>query len=508
MAGVKKRFRRSRLSLPRRPLEWGLAVLAVALVAIAITSLGSGSSSSSAATRRTATSGKGVVQSTVSGNGTLEPAQKVELSFGASGEVTAIYVKAGEEVTKGKVLAEIDSSSARASLASAEAQLLEAEEAVEKAAEAEEEESEEVAYTGGASAVSADLTTEATATAATASAEETTTPAADEKEGPGKEETATPKAPQEVPSTEAESGASTEEMAPESTVESSAPSGAAESGAAGGTTVSLPTAEANLREAELTLKSARQEVRETTLRAPFSGTIAQVSGSVGETVSSGSSSSGGGGSSEASISGPGASGGGSSESSGSFMVLAQVHRLKMEVSFSESDIGKVRKGQTATVSVSSMEGTELAGEVVKVGVLPSEGSSSVVEYPATILVTQSAKGVRAGMSASAEVVVEQVKDAITVPSEAITGKSVTVEEDGKEVTKSVETGLVGDETTQVISGLKPSETLILPETTVATGGLGGEGGSESGAFPGGGAFPSLGGGGFSPPSGGFAGGAP
>ena len=149
------------------------------------------------------------------------------------------------------------------------------------------------------------------------------------------------------------------------------------------------------------------------------------------------------------------------------MVLAQLHRLKMEVSFSESDIGKVRKGQTATVAVDSMEGTELAGEVTKVSVLPSEGSSSVVEYPATILLTQSAKGLRAGMSASAEVVVEQVKDAVTVSSEAITAagasKTVTVEEGGKEVTKTIKTGLEGDETTQVISGVKAGETLVLPE---------------------------------------------
>ena len=131
----------------------------------------------------------------------------------------------------------------------------------------------------------------------------------------------------------------------------------------------------------------------------------------------------------------------------------------MEVSFSESDIGKVKVGQSATVSVSSMEGTELAGRVTKVDVLPSEGSSSgVVEYPATITLTQSAKGVRAGMSASAEVVVEQVENALTVTSEAITsgpgGGSVTVLEDGKEVQRSVTTGLKGDETTQVLSGLK------------------------------------------------------
>ncbi len=117
-------------------------------------------------------------------------------------------------------------------------------------------------------------------------------------------------------------------------------------------------------------------------------------------------------------------------------MLAQLDRLKMEVSFSESDIGKVEVGQPATVSISSMEGTELAGRVTKVDVLPSEGSSGgVVEYPATILLTQRAQGLRAGMSASAEVVVEQVADAVTVPNEAIASgpsKTVTVSEDGRE----------------------------------------------------------------------------
>ncbi|HVV91719.1 MAG TPA: biotin/lipoyl-binding protein [Solirubrobacterales bacterium] len=540
---TRPRLRRPRrLPLPRRPLEWGLAIVAAVLIAIGVTSLGGGSAAGSAATKRTATVGKGVVQSTVSGNGTLEPAQKVELSFGASGEVTAIEVKAGETVKKGQVLAEVDSSSARASLASAEAQLVEAEEAVETAAEAEEEENEteDAVYAGGATTELVGLMSE-DGTAATKEeepkaeepeAEEESSASAKAKEGAekakegteAKEETAKPKASkEEAAAPETEGATSTEgsgassgatESATPAAESSSSSEPSSGSDAAAGASVSLPTAEANLREAELAVRSARQEVRETTLRAPISGTIASVSGSVGETVTAGSSS--GGGTSEASS--PEA-GGGESTGSGSgsaFIVLAQLHRLKMEVDFSESDIGKVRKGQTATVSIDSMEGTELAGRVTKVNVLPSEGSSSVVEYPATILLTQSAKGLRAGMSASAEVVVEQAKDALSVPSEAISssagGKTVTVEEDGKEVTKSIKTGLEGDETTEVIGGLKAGETLVLPEVTVATGSAGGsESGSEGSAsgFPGGGAggFSPAGGGGF-PSGGGFPGGGP
>ncbi len=520
---VKKKSRLSRLPLPRRPLEWGLTILAVALVVVAITSLGSSSSTSSAATKRTSTVGKGVVQSTVSGNGTLEPAQKVELSFGASGEVTNVYVKAGEKVKKGQVLAEVDSSSARASLASAEAALLEAEEAVESAeeaeeeeAEAEEEENEDAAYTGGATTefvglmsesgtAAAKVETETTGeeTPSTETSEEPTEKEEEEKKKSVKKESEEAKKVEKSASKETETQAEPTEQAEQTESsggagEEAASSSSSSGGATGGATISLPTAEANLREAQLTVKSARQEVRETTLRAPISGTIAQISGSVGETVSGGSSS---GGTSEASV---GGATGGESSSSGSgsaFLVLAQLHRLKMEVSFSESDIGKVRKGQTATVSIDSMEGTELSGEITKVSVLPDE-SGSVVEYPATILLTQSAKGVRTGMSASAEVVVEQVKNAVTVPTEAITaagsGKTVTVEEDGKEVTKTIKTGLEGDETTEVISGLKAGQTLVLPEVQVATSTESSSSGKEeSGSFP---SFGSSGG--FSPPSGG------
>jgi multidrug efflux pump subunit AcrA (membrane-fusion protein) len=551
--------RRRRPPLPRRPLEWGLAIVALGLVVLAIASLGGGSSISSAASKRTATVDKGVVQSTVSGNGSLEPAQKVELSFGASGEVTAIEVKAGEKVKKGQVLAEVDSSSARASLASAEAQLSEAEEAVETAAEAEEEEAEgeteETAFEGGeATTVFTDLTTtDGSAEAPTegapaategAATEETTTEELKkaerereraererEKEAARREKaekaaaakgkveagksgaSAVPGASSGSETAEESSGGESEAAAPSGSAATS--SGTEETGAAstsgseassatagGGASVSLPTAEANLREAQLSVKSARQEVRETTLRAPISGTIASVAGSVGETVSGGASGSGG--TSEAAA--VGATGGeeaaGSASSSG-FIVLAQLHRLKMEVSFSEADIGKVREGQTATVSIDSMEGTELAGEITKVSVLPSEGGS-VVEYPATIMLTQSAKGLRTGMSASAEVVVEQVKNAISVSSEALSGKSVTVEEDGQEVRKSVTTGLEGDETTQIISGLAAGDTVVLPEATVATSTAGGsEAESKESTAGGFGGFT-----GGPPAGGGFPGGAP
>lgn len=508
--------------------NWVLGLLCLIVIVLAITSIGS-SSASSAATQRTATVKRGVVQSTVSGDGSLEAVQQVELNFGTSGEVTEIDVEAGQKVSKGDVLARIDSSSARASLASAEAQLSEAEETLEAATEGE---TVSASYEGGASTILASYEPGSVAVAsASEGGEAAAEPAPSEGKGGAEKESGTgtskpeggkgqsnqgpgEKGKQEHSSTEQE-GAKPEEAPSSTTTEPSveAAPNEAQSSSPGGGTVSVATAEAKLRQARLSVKSARQEVRETALRAPISGTIASVSGSVGETVSGeGSATTGGSGNESSSgggiggLGGIGASSSGSSGGSGSssaFIVLSQLGRLKMEVSFSESDIGKVKAGQPATVSVSSMEGTELAGRVTKVGVLPSEGSSSgVVEYPATITLTQSAKGVRAGMSASAEVVVEQVANALAVTSEAVSSGpgdgSVTVLEDGREVQRSVTTGLKGDETTQVLSGLKAGETVVLPEITAAAGGAGAPSG-EGGGFPGGGSLPSFGSGG--PPAG-------
>ena len=184
----------------------------------------------------------------------------------------------------------------------------------------------------------------------------------------------------------------------------------------------------------------------------------------------------------------------------------------MEVSLSESEVNKVKLGQPVTVSISAMEGTELAGRVTHVDILPSEGSSasssSVVSYGVTVLLTQSEKGLRSGMSAKAEIVKEQVRNALAVSSEAITTagpiKTVTVKEgDGKEVKRTVTTGLTGEETTQVISGLQAGDVIVLPALTVpaSSGASAASLGAKSSASVGG--FPSFPGGGF--PGGGFPG---
>ena len=137
-----------------------------------------------------------------------------------------------------------------------------------------------------------------------------------------------------------------------------------------------------------------------------------------------------------------------------FIVLAALSRLKLDVALSESDIGKVEVGQTATVTINAASGEKVAGEVTAVGVLASESQdSSAVSYPVTVTLDQTTDGLKSGMSATADIVVARA-NGLVVPSQALRGSTVTVERDGQRSTQRVQTGVVGDSSTQVVSGLE------------------------------------------------------
>jgi hypothetical protein len=197
--------------------------------------------------------------------------------------------------------------------------------------------------------------------------------------------------------------------------------------------------------------------------------------------------------------------------------------MHIEVSLSESDINSVKVGQQATVTVNAASGEEVAGKVIDIGVLSSSsstsGTASAVSYPVTIALTQTTKGLRAGMSATAEIVTSQASG-VVVPSQALQGSSVTVVKNGKRTTQRVQTGVAGDSATQVISGLDAGDQVVVTSasataganatgSTSATSGTASRTGRTGAAGGLGGGTTGFGGGGFTGgggPPGGFAGG--
>jgi macrolide-specific efflux system membrane fusion protein len=156
--------------------------------------------------------------------------------------------------------------------------------------------------------------------------------------------------------------------------------------------------------------------------------------------------------------------------------------LQLQVPFSESDAAKVRLGQAATVSVNALPSTKLAGHVVSVSPTATV-SSGVVSYNAVIELDQLEAGLKPGMTASAQVVVSQVDDAIGIPSAALSraggAQAVTVVRGGKHVSQPVVTGLQGDSSIQIVSGLNAGDQIVIPTVT----GLG-SGGAAAGGFGG------------------------
>jgi macrolide-specific efflux system membrane fusion protein len=398
---------------------------------------------------------RGVVQATVSGSGTLAASTQLDVDFATGGRLVHVFVAPGDHVAVGQPLAEIDPQGAQIDLQQAEAQLAAAQAKLTQAQQA------------------------AAAPPAPASRSKTTT-------------------------TSTDAAATTAQT----------------------TAADVETAQAGVATAQAAVSSAQTALASTTLRAPISATVASVAGRVGETVgasgtvssssSSSSASSGGGGQGGSSqVGGQGGGGGGSTAAStgsssgstggGGFAVLATLSKLDLTVPFSESDIGRVKVGQPATVTINALPDEELGARVDSIATLPTS-NGGVVSYDVTFRLEQSAPGARPGMTATARVVVSQASGAIDVPSAAVSGRggasTVTLARGSRRVVQPVVTGVVGDSTTQVLSGLKAGDQVairvapaISSATTTAGGGRGLGGGGGLGGFGGGGGGFRRGGGG-------------
>jgi len=168
------------------------------------------------------------------------------------------------------------------------------------------------------------------------------------------------------------------------------------------------------------------------------------------------------------------------------------------VPLSQSEITNVHVGQIATVTVEALEGRKFAAHVVSLPVL-STSNSGVVSYDVTFQLDQVDPDLKPGMTATAEVVVKQA-EGINVPTSAISADTVTVIRNGKQARASVVTGLAGNSSTIILSGLNAGERVALPVASATTGasslssrlgsrlGGGGLGGGLGGGGGGGGAF--------------------
>src|ERR1700758_2647270 len=141
----------SHLSHTRHWYLYGLAILAVTLVVLAIAQIGPPTSSARTATQ-IVTADTGIVQSTATGSGNVEAGIDDDVNFQTSGILSHVYVKVGQHVNKGQLLATLSPRSAQLALDEAEQNLTAAQDQLSSAESSSSLSTTDTAFTSADSA--------------------------------------------------------------------------------------------------------------------------------------------------------------------------------------------------------------------------------------------------------------------------------------------------------------------------------------------------------------------
>jgi HlyD family secretion protein len=126
----------------------------------------------------------------------------------------------------------------------------------------------------------------------------------------------------------------------------------------------------------------------------------------------------------------------------------------------ESDIGKVSMDKKVTVSLDAFPEEKFEGKIVQIGFVSMFSSSGATVFPVKIeIIGGGDKVFRIGMNGDAEIILDKAGNALSVPSEAIIDGEVILETTGQKT--KVQTGLVGDENTEIKSGLSEGDKVII-----------------------------------------------
>jgi HlyD family secretion protein len=142
---------------------------------------------------------------------------------------------------------------------------------------------------------------------------------------------------------------------------------------------------------------------------------------------------------------------------------------KAEISIHEAYLKKTEKGMPAIITVDALPGKTYFGTVATIAPLPDAQSMwmnpDLKVYNSDIYIDGSDQSLRTGMSCQAEIIIQQLKDVIYIPIQAVirVGKEPTVyvKSGNRFEPRAVKTGLDNNKMIHIISGLKEGETVLL-----------------------------------------------
>jgi HlyD family secretion protein len=214
----------------------------------------------------------------------------------------------------------------------------------------------------------------------------------------------------------------------------------------GPTDQDLAIAQAGVDQANIALQQAQRKLQDAQIVAPFDGTVMSVDITPGQAAST--------------------------DSTGTIS-LADTHNLEIDGQLDEIDVPKAKIGQAAEITLDALPDVTLTGKVIEVAPTGTV-EQGVVNYPVTISLIDPDSAVKPGMTANVNIVVDERQNVLLVPNRAIRtqGKQryVTVVFEGQRIQTPVQTGLSNDSMTEITSGLKEGDEVIINSTTTSTTG--------------------------------------
>ena len=218
-------------------------------------------------------------------------------------------------------------------------------------------------------------------------------------------------------------------------------------------TEAIQSAAESLRSAELNMDNLQEAMNNYTITSPISGTIIEKNAKAGDALSAGS----------------------------DLCTIFDLSYLEMTLNVDELQVSSLSVGQSVQVTADAVPDKTYTGVVTRVS-LKGTSNGGTTTYPVKVRIDET-DGLRPGMNANAEIVVAQAKNTLTVPNAAIVrGGYVLVTQDSPSAVNAdpgmiapdgyvyvpVKTGVSDDNYTQIVSGLTGNDTVAYDSAAAST----------------------------------------
>ncbi len=224
--------------------------------------------------------------------------------------------------------------------------------------------------------------------------------------------------------------------------------------------LSYQSSKANVAQNQAAVASQKTSLGKAVLRAPMAGRVTGLKAEKGETAIAGMTNL------------PGAV----------LMVISDMSEILTEIKVNESEVVRIKPGQTAQVSLESLPGRAFQGKVVEVAAAADRQGQETTFYVVKILLDPKGTGfsdLRPGMNARAVILTAERKNALRVPLQAVLEREGSAEEAQKKGMLAPEnrmvvlqpqrdsaretvitTGIANTQYYEVLGGLKEGDTII------------------------------------------------